>query len=55
MRPPRGLALARVPGVYPALANRGVLALFALCGINNLRGFNRAFSAIPTPGTSVFR
>jgi hypothetical protein len=40
-----------VPGVYLALANRGVWAVFALCEINNLRGFNRAFSPIPTAPT----
>ena len=41
-----------VPRVYPALPNRGILAVFALCGINNLRGFNPAFSAIPTAPTN---
>jgi hypothetical protein len=43
----------RVPGVYLALANRGVLAIFALCRINNLHGFNRVFSAIPTAPTNL--
>ena len=39
----------RVPAVYLALANRRLLAFFALCEINNLRSLNRAFSPIPTP------
>lgn len=44
----------RVPGVYLASANLGVLALFALCVINNLHGFNRVFSSIPTASTNHF-
>src|ERR1700685_505454 len=36
-----------VLAVYLTLANRGLLAVFALCEINNLRSLNRAFSPIP--------
>jgi hypothetical protein len=37
----------RVPGASLVSADRGLLAVFALYGINNLRAFNRAFSPIP--------
>jgi hypothetical protein len=42
----------RVPGVYLASANLGEGATLPNRKINNLRGFNRAFSPIPTVSTT---
>jgi len=39
---------ARVPGVYPAVANLQVYSLLPVRRINNLRNVNVAFSSIPT-------